>query len=73
MKIKYEVRQMTDNKIVKRFDTLEEAEKWLKETFKGITEVVKYYVSLPVIVKRKFKTTKKVKKVKKTNERQKKN
>jgi hypothetical protein len=48
MKKQYQVRQMTDNKVVKSFNTSEEAEQWLKSTFYGISEIVKYYVSMEV-------------------------
>lgn len=39
---------MTDNKVVKSFNTSEEAEQWLKNTFSGISQIVKYYVSMEV-------------------------
>jgi hypothetical protein len=48
MKKQYQVRQMTDNKVVKSFNTSEEAEQWLKNTFSGISQIVKYYVSMEV-------------------------
>ena len=48
MNLKYQVRQMTDNKVVKSFNTSEEAEQWLKDTFSGVNQVIRYYISMAV-------------------------
>jgi hypothetical protein len=48
MNLKYQVRQMTDNKVVKSFNTSEEAEQWLKDTFAGVNQVIRYYISMAV-------------------------
>jgi hypothetical protein len=48
MKKVYEVRQMTDNKVVKVFNTSEEAEEWLRKIFVGTSQLFKYYVSMAV-------------------------
>jgi hypothetical protein len=44
----YQVRQMTDNKVVRSFNTSEEAEQWLKNTFSGVSQIIGYYVSMAV-------------------------
>lgn len=48
MKTRYEVRQMENNKVVKRFNTTEEAETWLNNMFPSIDKRKNYYVSLPI-------------------------
>jgi hypothetical protein len=46
MRLKYEVRQMTDHKVVKSFNNIKEAEEWLVKTFSGFSPITKYYISI---------------------------